>query len=116
MSVAALDDRLAPLQTLCRGEPSVRTESGVTYVVLPGLRFTSAGAEQEINGVLVPQQVPELGGYTTRLLLESKPPKPELNWTMVSVLGRQWNTWSWNNIPGSWPWVEILAAHLKALA
>jgi hypothetical protein len=86
-----------------------------TFVHLPGLRFQSQGAEIEVEGLLVPQSVPSLGGYTTRLLLAQPAPKP-LGWSTVVVLGRSWYTWSWNNVPAEWPWPQILAAHLKALA
>jgi hypothetical protein len=76
----------------------------------------SLGTPVETNALLVPQSVPALGGYTTRLLLESRVPKPMPNWGVVTALGRPWHTWSWNNVPANWPWAEILASHLKALA
>ena len=107
---------LDALGKFCRGAPQVMYEGGYTYVALPGLRFMAQGEAVEMTALLVPQQVPALGGYTTRLLLERSAGKPGVNWTTVQVLGRVWHTWSWNNIPSSWPWPEILAAHLKVLA
>ena len=106
----------ASLRSFCRGEPVVKQEGGVAFVILPGLRFICEGTQQEINGLLVPQEVPALGGYSTRLLLEQRPPKPALNWTTVQALGRSWHAWSWNGVPSNWSWREILASHLKVLA
>lgn len=68
-----------------------------------------------MNGVLVPQKVASLGGYDSRLLLETATAK-NVNWTVVSALGSAWHTWSWNLISGDLPLVEILGNHLKALA
>lgn len=116
MCSPVLNERLVELRPFCRGEPQAIEEGGVTYVVLPGLRFTSGGETVEINALLVPQQVASLGGYTTRLLLETRPPKALPNWSVVHALGSPWHTWSWNGIPSHWPWREILATHLKALA
>jgi hypothetical protein len=105
----------ASLQPFCKGVPQVIHEGDFLFVRLPGLRFQSQGCEFETEGLLVPQTVPSLGGYTTRLLLEHAVPKP-LSWSTVVALGRSWHTWSWNNVPPEWPWPQILAAHLKALA
>jgi hypothetical protein len=106
---------LADLVSMCSGAPVVLREGGFRFVRLPGLRFTSRGIVHEMEALLVPQTVPTLGGYTSRLLLERRTPA-QLNWATVTALGRPWETWSWNNVPSNWPWREILASHLKALA
>lgn len=96
------------------GEAQVIEEGGYTHVYLPSLTFFSAGDELTSEAIIVPQLVPSLGGYTTRLLLKQPTRKP-LNWTVVTVLGQSWHTWSWNTVPGTLPLIEILGNHLKAL-
>jgi hypothetical protein len=93
----------------------VTTEGGHDFVIVPSLRFDSNGQEYEMLTVIVPEQVSQLGGYTTRLLLERATTKP-VNWTTVPILGRSWSTWSWNNVPSNIPLLEILGNHLSALA
>jgi hypothetical protein len=106
-------DELSTLRATV-GEAQVMEEGGYTYVHLPFLTFLSGNEEVTSEAVIVPQQVPSLGGYTTRLLLK-QPTRTPVNWAVVTVLGQSWHTWSWNSVPSSMPLIEILGNHLKAL-
>ena len=36
------------------------------------------------------------------------------NWNQYSICGRQWYVCSWQGVPATLPWIEILANHLRA--
>lgn len=88
------------------------TEAGITYVYIPKLKFETGGSTMEMEALLCPQQH---GGYTTRLFLSHQVPGRGGNWSTFGILGKQWHTWSWNNVSANRPWLEILANHLCAL-
>lgn len=88
------------------------TEAGIEYIYLPSLKVTVAGIARELDGLLCPMQH---SGYTSRLFLSTPIHERAQNWTTVTILGRTWHTWSWNNVPASLPPVQILRAHLEAL-
>lgn len=52
-------------------------------------------------------------GYPTRLFLSERPPK-ELNWSVITVLGRAWHKWSWKDVSATQRPAQILAQLLKA--
>ena len=59
------------------------------------------------------------GSYLTRLYLSQPiPERPQIkgntaNWTIWSLLGRTWYTWSWQNVPASLPLIQMPPDHLK---
>jgi hypothetical protein len=105
-------DALGELRQICPGA-SLKTESGQTFVDLPGLKIR-VGTEIMVRDALLTLQ--GHSGYTSRLFL-SQPVATSraVNWTTHTVLGRTWHTPSWNNVVPSRP-VEMLLQHLKAYA
>lgn len=89
------------------------TDGNVVAVLMPDTRLITPAGPLAMNVVLCPNG---LGGYATRLLLERRiPEKPALNWQEVALLGRSWQTWSWNEISPSQPWIQIFAEHARVL-
>jgi hypothetical protein len=105
-------DALAELRLVCPGA-SLKSESGQTFVDLPGLKIP-VGSETVVRNGLLSLQAHS--GYTSRLFVSEQIAAPQVqNWTAHTVLGRTWHTPSWNNVaPGRS--VEMLLQHLKAYA
>lgn len=82
-------------------------------VLLPALKFPSGNSAHETDALLCPRQHSS-ASYPTRLFLETQPPKGGQNWNLFQVLGRTWRACSWNNVPATLTWTEILFAHLRA--
>jgi len=94
-------------------EASLTVDGGVLCVLLPAARIGTAVGDEVMDVVLCPRG---FGGYVTRLLLARKvESKPNLNWQLVTLLGKAWHTWSWNLIPSSQPWLRIYAEHARVL-
>jgi hypothetical protein len=105
-------DPLGELRLVCPGA-SLKTESGQTFVDLPGLKII-AGGGTVIRDALLSLQAHS--GYTSRLFVSDPITAPKLkNWTVHVVLGRRWHTPSWNSVAPGRP-VEMLLQHLKAYA
>lgn len=88
-------------------------EGGKPVVLLPHFGFTGAGRGDAMDLLLVPF---EHSGYTTRLFFERKIDGRGRNWNQHRVVDRNWWAPSWNNVPASASWPEILCAHLRAVA
>lgn len=88
-------------------------EGGRAVVLLPAFGFTAAGCKVTMDVLLVPFAH---SGYTTRLFFERQVDGRGSNWTEHRVVDRTWWTPSWNNIPESTPWPQMLRAHLRAVA
>jgi len=104
---------LSGLKRICAGAEWV-TEGGKDYVLLPGLKVLTNGASVEMDGLLRPG---EHNGYKTRLFV-SEPLPGKGNggaWSVHTICGRTWHTWSWNNVPEDIPLVQMLMGHLMAL-
>ncbi len=112
---ASRESELPALRGLC-DRATIIPEGDALFVHLSKLRFDCCSAVHTCDALLSPYEVAALGGYTTRLLLNTHPVKAGLNWTTVTALGSQWHTWSWQGIPSDWTLLEILSNHLKALA
>jgi hypothetical protein len=105
-------DALGELHQVCPGA-SLKTESGQSFIDLPGLKIP-VGAEIVVRDALLTLQAHS--GYTSRLFLSQPIATPRAaNWTLHTVLGRAWHTPSWNNVAPGRP-VEMLLQHLKAYA
>lgn len=105
---AAQIDALRPLS---RGAVPM-AEGGKDYIFLPGLKVTVGSDVRELDGLLCPSEV---NGYTTRLYLSAPVPERQNNWQASTILGRNWHTWSWNNVPANIPLAQMLLEHLRAL-
>ena len=88
-------------------------DGGKEVVYLQGLKFRSDGQTRKMDALLYPHKY---GGYETRLFLEEAIPSKGQNWKTFNVCGRAWRACSFNKVPASLPWMEILAQHLRILA
>ena len=99
-------------------------EGGRPVALLPAFSFTAAGHGETMDLLLVPfahsgyttRLLPFAhSGYTTRLFFERRIDGRGSNWTEHRVVDHNWWAPSWNNIPESTPWPEMLRAHLRAV-
>jgi len=96
----------------CCGPVKVIAEANFDFVHIEKLKFLSDGLEVEVEALLCPQL---RDGYATRLYLALPFPSKGQNWTQHHILGRNWHSWSWQNVPAEQRLVQILLSHLKAL-
>jgi hypothetical protein len=87
-------------------------EGGQPLVYLPGLKVNHAGAVVAVDALLVPRTHTN---YPTRLFLSRPFSNRGQNWTSHHLMGGTWHVMSWNGVPSSLPWDEILANHLRPL-
>lgn len=104
----------AQLETLRAISPqaSLHQDPNGLCVLLPKAKIQTASGLIEMDVVLCPKGFP---GYVTRLLLQHKVDKAGLNWQMAMAIGRNWHTWSWNNVVPDQPWLRIFAEHSRQL-
>jgi hypothetical protein len=88
------------------------TEGGQPVVLLPAFSFTVAGQAQTMDLLLVPFAH---SGYVTRLFFERKIEGRASNWNQHRVVERNWWAPSWNHVPASMRWTQMLLAHLRAV-
>lgn len=103
--------QLGEVKSLVPGA-AVMPDGNIDYIFLPNLKLLVAGVQQVLDGLLCPVQH---GGYTTRLFLSQRFSQCGQNWTNHNILGREWHTWSWNQVPPNLPLVQILLAHARGL-
>ncbi len=101
---------LAELRAICAGAQPL-TDGPYEFIHLPGLRIQTNGTTVVRDGLLC---MKEHSGYATRLFLAEPIPGKGQNWTMHTIVGRQWHTPSWSNVTADLPAREILACHLRA--
>jgi hypothetical protein len=87
-------------------------EGGRPLVYLPSMLVQHNGGKVTVDGLLCPR---DHASYTTRLFLSLPFPNRGQNWTVHQIMGRAWHTMSFNNVPASLRWSEILAIHLGQL-
>jgi hypothetical protein len=111
--VTDTEDRLTGLRAVCP-EAYGLCEGGKDYIVLPRLKITTDGEIVEMDALLRPG---EHSGYRTRLFLAHPLPGKGHGgaWTSHSICGRTWHTWSWNNVPETLAYPQMLLGHLWAL-
>ena len=102
------------LRALREVNPEARAfqEGDTSYVFLPKQPIQVGQQWRVVDSLLCPSKH---GGYDTRLFLEEPIIERAANWTVHSILGRSWHTFSWNGISPAQPWVQILLAHLAVL-
>lgn len=88
------------------------TEGGKPLAFLPGVQFVAGGKRVVRDLLLCPR---EREGYLSRLFL-SQPVHAgsAKNWNTFNILGRTWHACSWQGVPNTLPWIEMLANHLRA--
>jgi hypothetical protein len=87
-------------------------EGGQTLVYLPSMKVRHNDSTVTVDGLLCPRNH---SSYTTRLFLSQPFSNRGQNWTVHQIMGRAWHAMSFNNVPASLPWTEILANHLGQL-
>ncbi len=103
--------QLAALRRINRGA-ELWDEGGQPLVYLPAMKVQHNGGTATVDGLLCPRSH---GSYTTRLFLSRSFPDRGQNWTVHQIMGRAWHTMSYNYVPASLRWAEILAIHLGQL-
>jgi hypothetical protein len=103
------DAAMSELRTLVPGAREM-VEAGITYIHLPQLRLP--GALGTVEALLCIQQH---GGYTPRLFLSQAVTGKGANWSVHQIFGKNWHTWSWNNVPANIRPAQILVGHMDAL-
>jgi hypothetical protein len=88
-------------------------EGGQPVVLLPGFRFTAADQAQIMDLLLVPFAH---SGYVTRLFFQRVIAGRGANWKSHRVVEREWWAPSWNHVPATLRWTQMLSAHLRAVA
>lgn len=110
--MSAPDDEFARIKSMHQRAVLLK-EGGKPIALLPAFSFTAAGRREIMDLLLVPF---EHSGYTTRLFFERQIAGRGRNWTQHRVMDRNWWVPSWNEVPASAPWSEILCNHLRAVA
>jgi hypothetical protein len=89
------------------------TEGGQPVAHLPGFGFMGGDRPYKMDLLLVPFAH---SGYITRLFFEHKIEGRGANWKQHRVIERNWWAPSWNHVPASMRWTQMLSAHLRAVA
>jgi hypothetical protein len=93
-------------------EVAVFKEGGQPVALLQAFGFTAGGEVLRMDLLLVPFAHT---GYVTRLFFERQVANRGSNWNQHRLLERNWWAPSWNNVPVSLPWTQMLLAHLRAV-
>ena len=104
---------LRRIEALCDGQVSRMTDGGRDLLYMEGLHVLVNGEEQKVDAMLCLNHPNPT--YPTKLYF-SRNLGAGLNWHETAyIVGRQWHTYSWKDVPANRPLIEILAAHLVAL-
>jgi hypothetical protein len=102
---------LASLRSLC-AQASLLTDGGTNVAHLPGVQF-QAGAQRVRRDLLLWPCARD--GYETRLFLSGQVVgSVQRAWKSFQLCGRTWWAVSWQGVPATLPWIEIVASHLRA--
>jgi hypothetical protein len=88
------------------------TEGGQPVALLPAFSFTAGGQALTMDLLLVPFAH---SGYVTRLFFAHQISGRGSNWNQHRVVERNWWAPSWNHVPASLRWTQMLLAHLRAV-
>ena len=88
-------------------------EGGQHVALLPAFGFVAGGVSRRMDLVLVPFLH---SGYVTRLFFAQQIDGRGSNWTQHRVVERIWWAPSWNNVPPTLKWTQMISAHLRAVA
>lgn len=96
------------------GSAVLLKEGGQPVALLPVFGFTAVGEQLfKMDLLLVPFAH---SGYLTRLFFEHRIEGRGDNWNQHRVIERNWWAPSWNHVPASMRWTQMLSAHLRAVA
>jgi hypothetical protein len=108
------EEHLLPLREICGGDVRFMIEGERRLIFLGNLRFHVNGTEKLMDAVLCLNH--NNPTYPTKLYLAEQL-GCGLNWNETAfLLGRNWFTFSWRDVPSNQSAIEILAAHLAPLA
>lgn len=111
---APTDEQLDAIRSVCAGDVSYRTDGWRRLIHMEGLRFKAKGQNREVDAILVLNH--DNATYPTKLYLAENV-GCGLNWNETAyILGRNWHTFSWANVPPNLAPIEILANHLAPIA
>jgi hypothetical protein len=105
-------DQIADIQTL-HPDAVLLKEGGQPVALLPAFGFTAGDKVHTMDLLLVPFAH---SGYVTRLFFERQIAGRGANWKSYRVVERPWWAPSWNHVPASLGWRQMLLAHLGAVA
>lgn len=88
-------------------------EGGQPVVLLPAFGFTAGDQPKRMDLLLVPFAH---SGYSTRLFFEQQVAGRGANWNLHRLIERNWWAPSWNYVPATMRWTQMLSAHLRAVA
>jgi len=88
-------------------------EGGQPVALLPAFGFIAGDRPHQMDLLLVPFAH---SGYVTRLFFENKIEGRAANWNQHRIVDRNWWAPSWNNVPATMKWTQMLSAHLRAVA
>ncbi len=87
-------------------------EGDVKIAFLPRLTILNRGKQVKVAAILWPRP---RDSYPTRLFLDRQLTAAEAkNWNAFTIAGNTWWACSWNGVPETLPWSEILVNHLRA--
>lgn len=115
MTEAVTDESLLPIAELCDGKVSFRKEGKRELIHMERLRFWVGTKQCVMDAILCLNH--ENPTYPTKLYLAENVGGAGINWHESGyLLGRNWPTFSWRDVPANQPYIDILAAHLAALS
>ncbi len=107
------EEELNAIRPLCSGTVSYHEDGWRQVIRLEGMRISVQGQCREIDALIVLNH--DNPTYPTKLYL-AEPLGCGLNWNESHyILGHDWHTFSWANVPSDLAPVEILASHLAPL-
>jgi len=108
------EEHLRPLRDLCAGEVHFMIEGEKRLIFLGKLRFLVDKTEKVMDAVLLLNH--NNPTYPTKLYVAEQL-GCGLNWNETAfLLGRNWFTFSWRDVPSNQSPIGILAAHLMPLS
>jgi hypothetical protein len=110
-----VDASLRPIAQVCDGKVSFKTEGWRQLILMEKLRFRVGQSEHIMDAILCLNH--DNPTYPTKLYFAANVGGEGLNWNETAyLLGRNWHTFSWRDVPTDQPYFDILAAHLSALS
>lgn len=112
--IGDIDESLRPIADLCDGRVSFKTEGWRRLIYMERLRFLVGTKQYVMDAILCLNH--DNPSYPTKLYLAENV-GGGLNWNETGyLLGRNWPTFSWRDVPANLPYFDILAAHLAPLS
>lgn len=108
-------EQLAELKKVFPGVKQFE-EGGFVYFLLPSIKLPENCTPDQVDALFCPM---DRDGYPSRLFFSQQvQPKTSRNWNAVNIriLERNWFAFSWTVPPSGLSLVNVIGAHLRALA